>query len=98
MPSSLTAFEQPELFEQQLAELSATFVSLPADQIDQRLDWALQLLLDGLGLDRSSLLELSMDGQRVELTHSQARAPFPALTPGDVSRQFPWFARMVQKG
>jgi len=36
MPSSMTAFEQPELFEQQLADLSATFAALPADQVDQR--------------------------------------------------------------
>ena len=98
MSGSTIAFEQPELFEQQLAELSATFVSLPADQIDQRLDWALQLLLDGLGLDRSSIIELSTDGQRVEITHSQARPPYPALTPRDLSSEFPWYARMIRKG
>src|SRR5262249_12439207 len=94
----MVAFEQPEVFEERLSELSATFVSLPADQIDQRIDWALQVLLEGLGLDRSSIIELSADGQRMEITHSQSRPPHPQLTPGDLSHAFPWYARMVQKG
>ena len=70
----MIAFEQPELFEEQLAKLSAAFVSLPADQVDQQIDWGLQVLLEAMGMDRSSLVELSDDGNRLEVTHTQVRA------------------------
>jgi C4-dicarboxylate-specific signal transduction histidine kinase len=98
MSESTTAFEQPELFEQQLAELSATFVSLPADQVAYQIDWALQRLLEALGVDRTSITELSPDGLRLELTHSQSRPGTPPIASGDLAASLPWYFRMVQRG
>jgi signal transduction histidine kinase len=98
MPSSTIAFEQPELFEQQLAELSATFVSLPADQVDQQIDWGLQLLLEALGIDWSSVAELSSDEQRFEVTHTQVRKGAPPLATGNLAELLPWYAYAIRKG
>ena len=98
MPKSLTAFEQPELFEQQLADLSATFVSLPAEQVDQQIDWGLQLLLEAIGMDRSSVAELSADGARFEITHTQVRNGVPPLPTGNLAELLPWFTDMLSRG
>jgi len=98
MPATMTAFEQPELFEQQLADLSATFVSLPADQVDQQIDWGLQLLLEAMALERSSVAELSSDGQRFEITHSQVKSGIPPLATGDLAELLPWYAGTLSRG
>src|SRR5215475_4961350 len=98
MPASLTAFEQPELFEQQLADLSATFVSLPAEQVDQQIDWGLQLLLEAMGMDRTTVAELSSDGQRFEVTHTQVRAGIPPAPTGNIAELLPWFTETLIRG
>jgi signal transduction histidine kinase len=94
----MIGFEEPELFERQLAELSATFVSLPADQVDQQIDWGLQLLLDALGMDRSSLAQLSPDGQRFEVTHAQLRPGRPPLAAANLAEILPWYTEMISRG
>ncbi len=98
MPASTTAFEQPELFEQQLADLSATFVSLPAEQVDQQIDWALQLLLEAMGVDRSSVAELSSDGKRFEVTHTQERNGIPAMPSRNLAELVPWVTETLSRG
>ncbi len=94
----MIAFDKPELFEQQLAELSATFVSLTPDQVDSQIDWGLQLLLEALDLDRSTIAELSADGQRIEITHTRSTTHAPAIAKGDLVPMLPWFAAMLLKG
>jgi signal transduction histidine kinase len=98
MPVSMIAFEQPELFEQQLSQLSAVFVSLPADQVDSRIDHALLQLLDATGMDRASVAELSSDGRRFEVTHSQVRAGTPPLATGNLAGLLPWYAEGLAGG
>ena len=98
MPASTTAFEQPELFEQQLADLSPTFVSLPAEQVDQQIDWGLQLLLDAMGMDRTSVAEVSADEQRFEVTHTQVRGGVPPMPTGNMAELLPWFTEALARG
>ncbi|RPH66062.1 MAG: sensor histidine kinase [Myxococcaceae bacterium] len=98
MSGSMIAFEQPEIFEQQLAELSATFVSLPAEEVDQQIDWGLQLLLETLGMDLSSVAELSPDGQRFEVTHTQVRPGRAPLVSGNLAELLPWYTEMISRG
>jgi hypothetical protein len=45
-------------FETLLAELSATFVNVPAGQVDSQIESALQRLVLFLGIDRGALAEL----------------------------------------
>ena len=92
------AFEKPELFEQQLSELSATFVSLTPDQVDHQIDWGLRLLLEALDLDRSTIAELSPSGDRMEVTHTQSTVQAPPMPKGDLAPVLPWFASVVRKG
>ena len=98
MPAAKIAFDQPELFEQQLAELSATFVALPADQVDQQIDWGLHLMLEAMGMDRSSVAELSSDGKHFEVTHTQVRGTTPPLVTGNLSELLPWYTEILRKG
>jgi len=98
MPFTLIAFEQPDLFEQQLSELSARFVSLPAEKVDGEIDWALQLLVEALGIDRSSLAELSGDRQRIEVTHSHSSDSTPPFVQGDLAAVLPWYAARLRRG
>ena len=98
MPASVIAFEKPEVFEQQLSELSATFVSLTPDQVDRQIDWGLQLVLEALELDRSTIAELSADGLRLEVTHTRSTVDAPPMARGDLAPQLPWFAGMVRRG
>jgi signal transduction histidine kinase len=98
MPAAMIAFEQPELFEQQLSQLSAVFVSLPADQIDSQIDHALLQLLEATGMDRNSVVELSPDGRRLEVTHSQARKGTPPLATGNLAEPFPWYTEALSRG
>jgi len=98
MPASKIAFDQPELFEQQLAELSATVVALAAEQVDQQIDWGLQLMLEAMGMDRSSVAELSSDGQRFEVTHTRVRGATPPLVTGNLAELLPWYSEILRKG
>ncbi len=98
MPFTLIAFEQPDLFEQQLSELSARFVSLPAEKVDGEIDWALQLLVQALGIDRSSLAELSGDQQRIEVTHSHSNDSTHLFVQGDLAAVLPWYAARLRQG
>ena len=98
MPASMIAFEQPELFEQELSQLSAVFVSLPADQVDQQIDRALRQLLEATGMDRSSVAELTDDGRRFEVTHSQVREGTPPLATGNLAELLPWYTEALARG
>jgi len=94
----MIAFEQPELFEERLAELSARFVSLPADQVDAHIDEALGQLLQGLGMDRTSLAQLSANGERLEVTHTRHTERAPAHPLVDLAAMLPWYTEMIRRG
>ena len=52
-------------FETLLAELSATFVNLPASQVDSQIESALRRLVEFLDVDRGGLAELLVDQKRL---------------------------------
>ncbi|HEY1906219.1 MAG TPA: GAF domain-containing protein, partial [Myxococcaceae bacterium] len=98
MPVSMIAFEQPELFEQQLSQLSAIFVALPANHVDQQIDRELLQLLEATGMDRTSVAELSPDGRRFEVTHSHVRSGTPSLATGNLAELLPWYTEALARG
>ena len=59
-------------FETVLSDLSARFLNLPADQVDRAIEGGLQQLAEVLGLDRSTLFQLSQDEKTLEVTHCWA--------------------------
>ncbi len=59
-------------FETLLAQLSARFVNLPPDQVDQEIENALGRLVEALYADRSALGLITEDGQDLVVTHTFA--------------------------
>ena len=84
-------------FETMLAEISARFISLPADQLDGRIGEAQKRICETLGLDRSGLAQISAENNKLVITHSWAAdgfEPLPILTQDD----FPWMTRTLLSG
>jgi signal transduction histidine kinase len=85
-------------FETLLAELSATFVTVPAGDVDRQIKVALQRLVELLGIDRSGFAELSADGKQFVVTHSY-ELPGVSMCPlGNVEAYFPSYAQKVFQG
>src|SRR4051812_12403592 len=85
-------------FESLLARLSATFIHLPAEDVDGRIEQALQQIVEFLRLDRSTLAQFSEDGARLEVTHSYSVAEYPRFPQVDLAAKFPWYAAMTRRG
>jgi transcriptional regulator with GAF, ATPase, and Fis domain len=64
--------EERFLFETVLADLSARFTNLPADQVDGAVEAALRLVLESFGLDRATLCQLAEDENTLAVTHCRA--------------------------
>ncbi len=85
-------------FETLLAELSATFVNLPANQVDSQIESALQRLVVFLGSDRGGLAELLADQKQMVLTHSYHLPGVPPLPRFMLNEQLPWYAKTIDQG
>ncbi len=95
------ALEERLKFEALVADLAATFVSLPAEAVDREIETAQRQLVEALDLDRSSLFELSPDNTTLTMTHWWSRPQFPPLiigTTGTTEDQFPWIRSRIRKG
>ena len=84
-------------FETVLAELSATFINVPADQLDRRITEVQKWICEALGLDRSTLAQVPPGGGNVIVTHSWV-APGYEPNPPLSNRDFPWMVRTVLGG
>ena len=85
-------------FETLLAELSAAFVNLPADQIDSQIESALRRLVMFLGIDRGSLAELLPAKKQLVITHSYHIPGVPPNPRIILDEQLPWYARTIYQG
>ena len=82
--------EERVRFEALLADLSARFVHVSADQVDRMIEEAQRRIVQALGLDRSTLLQRSEDESDLIITHAWAIPSF-APQPGLFAiRDFPW--------
>lgn len=85
-------------FEKLTSELSAKFINLNPDQIDQEIDAGLKFIFEYLGIDRIALLQFSEDKTKLHLTHTHAvdqrqRAPIFL-----VSEKLPWYSESLRRG
>jgi FixJ family two-component response regulator/signal transduction histidine kinase len=86
-------------FERFLADVSARFVNLPAAEVDGAITDALRRIVEMLGVDRSSLIQHTPDGETV-LTHTwiapdlDVRLPVPRA----VAARYPWMVRRLRAG
>jgi formate hydrogenlyase transcriptional activator len=93
------ALEDRIRFERLLADLTAAFVNLPVEEIDQQIDCSLKSLVNFLGIDRSTFIEFGEDERHVLVTHAVAAGgcePFP-LGPFPTER-LPWFIGQIRSG
>ncbi|MGA7901926.1 MAG: PAS domain S-box protein, partial [Terrimicrobiaceae bacterium] len=67
--------------QQLLADLLARFVALPSGQVDAAIEETQHLIVETLGLDRSTLWQVAEGGAGMILTHCWQRPGWPALPP-----------------
>jgi formate hydrogenlyase transcriptional activator len=84
-------------FETVLAELSATFVNIDANNLDAEIKETQKKVCEVLGLDRSTLGQLTPEGDDIVVTHSWAAEGFQPAS--RLSRQdLPWIVGTVLAG
>ncbi len=87
--------EERHRFEALLAELSAAFVYLPVDEVDQAIDQWLVRLSEFLGVDQILISEFSPDQTLYHITYSTL-APEINPFPKNIDRNaFPWYTRQI---
>jgi formate hydrogenlyase transcriptional activator len=92
--------EEQLKFETLLTDVSARFVNLPADQIDGEIEEAQRNVCECLGLDLSSLWQLSAENPPL-LTLSHVYRPLggpPIPEPMDAQEYFPWTLKQLRVG
>ncbi len=85
-------------FEALLVDLSATFVHVPADQVDARIEAALRQLVEFLDVDRGGLGGVVLGQESLRMTHTYHRRPAPAMPPMNLDDQLPWYAQAIRQG
>jgi formate hydrogenlyase transcriptional activator len=90
--------EERLAFEERLARLSATFIDLPSDQIDQEIETGLETIVTALGTDRAGLAQLSATDGELKITHFWSAPGIPPIPKSNLKDVFPWIFKEVQKG
>ncbi|HET7875334.1 MAG TPA: GAF domain-containing protein [Methylomirabilota bacterium] len=85
-------------FERFLAELSSAFVAVAPAAVDAEIERWLRRLVELLGVDRSSIAQVSPDGKALQTTHSYAVEGVPPLPMVVLDTQFPWYVEQVRQG
>ena len=91
--------EEQLRFEKLLAEISARFVNLPADRIDESIEDAQRRVCGCLGLDLSALWQWKNETPRVlTMTHfyRSLEGPPPPSEPMDAHKYYPWCQEQLE--
>ncbi len=95
--TSVTLEEQLE-FERLVAELTAKFINLPADQVVDAIRDALRRIGEGLDIDRCNFYRIQPDGMMIDPI-SWVRAGFePPPAPVAAEKDFPWALETLRAG
>ena len=97
-PRAVLSPKEQLQFERLLAELSAGFINLPAERIDNAIEDALRRIVETLGIDRSTLTSVSAATGVVLVSHSYAAAglePAPRML---AQESFPWVLATMRAG
>jgi formate hydrogenlyase transcriptional activator len=87
-------------FERLLADLSAKFVGIPADQVDSVIDYGLRKILEFFQVDRAGLLRSLPHRSAYQITHVVCGEDVPPVTAGvELPISFhPWaFEKLAEK-
>jgi formate hydrogenlyase transcriptional activator len=85
-------------FEALLSDLSARFINVPAEQVDQEIEAALQRIVEFLDLDRSTLFQHSGADKTLVVTHSWAKPGYEPIRQVIAQEQLPWALKRVLGG
>jgi formate hydrogenlyase transcriptional activator len=86
-------------FEALLAETSAQFVNLAADQVDDAIQTAQRRIVEALDLDRSTLFQFSDSERDLIFTHYWSRPEYPPPPPRASAKEyFPWSTEKLLNG
>ncbi len=85
-------------FETLLAELSAKFINLPTNQVDQEIEQSLQRLAEFLGIDQGRIWRLSPDRKTFFPSHSWAAAGVERSPLMTLNQEFPWSLQKLLQG
>jgi transcriptional regulator with GAF, ATPase, and Fis domain len=101
----LTAYKRMEdmlkerlRFETLLSELSATFVNVPASEVETHIVHGLRRVVEFLGIERSNLLTFSDNQMQLNVLHSCAVEGYEPLTAVIMDHQFPWYTAKLRGG
>jgi PAS domain S-box-containing protein len=85
-------------FEEMLSDLSTTFISLPAEQVDAKIEKSLGTIAEFLKINRITFFEYSLGSAELKVTLSwrgQGVQPVSAVVN---TNQFPWWTRLLLSG
>jgi len=85
-------------FERLLTEVSASFVSIPSDQVDAAICDAMRRIVDALGLDRSAVFQPQGPHGDLMMTHQSVVVPFKWPTVVWTGREYPWSFGKLSNG
>jgi DNA-binding CsgD family transcriptional regulator len=85
-------------FETFLADLSAAFISVAADQVDSQIVAGLRQIVEFFGIDRSGFGELAAERNKIVITHSYEMPGVPGTPRIYVEDHWRDYARKVQDG
>ena len=83
-------------FETLLSELSATFINLPADEIDGEIERWLARIGELLGIDRGTVVQFV--GRKIAVTHSWAAPGLTRASPVLSDEGFAWALEQMRQG
>ena len=85
-------------FERLLTELSAAFVKIPADEVDEKVEAVLQHIGEILGVDRTDFAQFMTESGQVEITHSWTVKGIERYGQIITDEHYPWFTQNLRNG
>jgi len=86
-------------FESLLAEISGRFVNVPAERVDDEIEYAQKRISDGLGVDLSVLWQWSDNQREIRVTHYYRPLGGPPVpSPLNASEYYPWCLAQFKAG
>jgi formate hydrogenlyase transcriptional activator len=85
-------------FEEKLTGLSARFINLKANRVDEEINGALQILAEALNTDRATIGQIDQPSGDILVTHAWARPGFPAFGERVLKGLMPWLEERIKAG
>jgi len=90
-----TRHEERIRFERLLAELSASFVNIPTENIDQNVENVLRQIGKTLGLERTDVAQMNSDSGQLQFTQSWTAEGVVSITGMTTNENFPLLTQLI---